>query len=162
MKHLLPAPLLSLALFALWLLLNPSPGPGNLLLAAAVALAMPLLVAPLRPARPRIRRPGVLLKLILTVGGDVVMSSLQVGAGVLRAGRRPPNSAFVRIPLELRDASGLAALAAITTVVPGTVWSELAIDRSALLLHVWDVDDEAGFIDYFKRRYESPLMEIFE
>ena len=68
----------------------------------------------------------------------------------------------MRIPLELRDPSALAALATITTVVPGTVWSELAFDRSALLLHVWDLNDEAEFIAYFKARYERPLMEIFE
>lgn len=32
----------------------------------------------------------------------------------------------------------------ITTVVPGTVWSELALDRSVLLLHVFDLEDEAA------------------
>jgi multicomponent K+:H+ antiporter subunit E len=50
----------------------------------------------------------------------------------------------------------------ITTVVPGTVWSELALDRSVLLLHVFDLDDEAAFIEHFKDTYERPLMEIFE
>ena len=74
----------------------------------------------------------------------------------------PPRAAFVTIPLDLRDANGLAALAMITTVVPGTVWSELALDRSALLLHVFDLDDEARFVARFKARYERPLMEIFE
>ena len=61
-----------------------------------------------------------------------------------------------------RDANGLAALAVITTIVPGTVWSELALDRSAFLLHVFDLDDEASFIAWFKSRYERPLMEIFQ
>ena len=50
----------------------------------------------------------------------------------------------------------------ITTVVPGTVWSELALDRSVLLLHVFDLEDEAAFIEHFKHTYERPLMEIFE
>ena len=68
----------------------------------------------------------------------------------------------MRIPLALRDPNGLAALAIITTVVPGTVWSELAMDRSALLLHLFDVEDEQAYIDFFKQRYEKPLMEIFE
>ena len=49
----------------------------------------------------------------------------------------------------------------VTTVVPGTVWSELALDRSALLLHVFDLDDEAAFIARYKARYEHPLLEIF-
>ncbi|MNJ75557.1 putative monovalent cation/H+ antiporter subunit E [compost metagenome] len=50
----------------------------------------------------------------------------------------------------------------ITTVIPGTIWSELALDRSILLLHVFDLDDEAQFIEHFKQAYERPLMEIFE
>ena len=75
---------------------------------------------------------------------------------------RAPRSRFVRVPLALRDAHALAALAMITTLVPGSVWAELAPDRSALLLHVFDVDDEAAFIEHFKTRYERPLQEIFE
>ena len=66
------------------------------------------------------------------------------------------------IPLDLRDPLGLAILAMVTTVVPGTVWCELAPDRSALLLHVWDAPDQAAFVARFKRRYEQPLREIFE
>jgi multicomponent K+:H+ antiporter subunit E len=62
----------------------------------------------------------------------------------------------------LRDAYGLAALAIITTVVPGTVWTELAVDRSAVLLHLVHTDDAEAYAVYFKERYERPLMEIFE
>jgi multicomponent K+:H+ antiporter subunit E len=162
MKRLLPAPLLSAALFALWLLLNQQFAPGHLLLAAVLAIAVPLVCAPLRPLPVRVRRPRVALRLVGIVARDVVVSNLDVAWGVLRAGRRPPRSAFVRIPLDLRDANGLAALAVITTIVPGTVWSELALDRSAFLLHVFDLDDEAAFVAHFKARYERPLMEIFE
>lgn len=162
MKRLLPAPLLSAALFALWLTLNQQLGIGHLLLAGTLAIAVPLICAPLRPLPVRIRRPGVVMRLILTVAHDVVVSNLNVGWAVLRARRRPPRAAFVTIPLELRDANGLAALAVITTIVPGTVWSELALDRSAFLLHVFDLGDEASFIAWFKARYERPLMEIFQ
>ena len=56
----------------------------------------------------------------------------------------------------------LAALAMISAVIPGTVWSELAPDRSALLMHVFDLEDEAAFIQHFKTDYEQPLKEIFE
>ncbi|HEX4986162.1 MAG TPA: Na+/H+ antiporter subunit E [Burkholderiales bacterium] len=162
MKRLLPAPLLSAALFALWLVLNQSVDAGHLLLAAILAVALPLLAAPLRPQPARIRRPLVLARLILAVGWDVLASNVEVAAGVWRMGRRPPRSRFVHVPLDLRDAAGLAALSTITTVVPGTVWTELARDRSVLLLHVWDVPDEAAFVAHFKARYERPLREIFE
>ncbi|AIR90411.1 Na+/H+ antiporter subunit E [Pseudomonas cremoricolorata] len=162
MSRVFPAPLLSLALFVLWLLLNLSLSAGNILLAAILAILAPLLLAPLRPQHAHVRRPWVIVKLIGRVGLDVLRSNLQVAAGVLACGVRPPRSAFVHIPLDLRDAHGLAALSMITTVVPGTVWSELALDRSTLLLHVFDLDDQAAFIEHFKRVYERPLMEIFE
>jgi multicomponent K+:H+ antiporter subunit E len=162
MKRWLPAPLLSTGLFVLWLMLNQSVSLGQVVLGAAVAIVMPLLMAPLRPAAGPLRRPRVLLRLILHVGSDVVLSALDVARGVLRAGRRRPRGRFVVVPLELRNAHALAALAMITTVVPGTVWSELAPDRSALLLHVFDLDDEGTFIAHFKARYERPLLEIFE
>jgi multicomponent K+:H+ antiporter subunit E len=123
---------------------------------------LPRLTARLRPQHARISRPAVLLRLVGAVGTDVVVSSLQVARAVLRAGRRAPRSAFVAIPLELRDPHSLASLAIITTVVPGTVWSELAADRSSVLLHVFDVVDEAAFIAHYKERYERPLLEIFE
>ena len=162
MKRLFPAPWLSLALWALWLLLNLSLSAGNLLLGAALAILAPVMFAPLRPLPVRIRRPGVILKLFFLVGRDVVASNIAVAWGVLRAGKNPPRSRFIKIPLDLRDANGLAALSMMTTVVPGTIWSELALDRSVLLLHVFDLDDEAAFIEHFKTAYERPLMEIFE
>lgn len=162
MNRVFPAPLLSLALFVLWLLLNLSVSPGNLLLGALLGVLAPILLGPLRPQHAHVRRPWVIARLMARVGLDVILSNLQVARGVLSAGRRPPRSAFVHIPLTLRDAHGLAALSMITTVVPGTVWSELALDRSVLLLHVFDLEDEALFIEHFKHTYERPLMEIFE
>ena len=162
MKRLFPAPWLSLALWLLWLVLNLSLSAGNLLLGAALGFLAPLMFAPLRPLPIRIHRPGVIIKLFFMVGRDVVASNIAVARGVLRAGKNPPRSRFVKIPLDLRDANGLAALSMITTVVPGTIWSELALDRSVLLLHVFDLDDEAQFIEHFKTAYERPLMEIFE
>lgn len=161
-RRWLGTPLLSLALFALWLMLHESLSPGHLLLGAVLALLLPWLTAPLRPAAGPMRRPLVLARLVLMVGVEVVLSALQVGHGVLRSRHRPPRGCFVVVPLELRDEHALAALAVITAVIPGTVWSELAPDRSALLLHVFDLNDEAAFIERFKRRYEHPLREIFE
>lgn len=162
MKRWLPAPLLSLALFALWLLLNQSASPGHLLVAAVVGLIVPVLSAPLRPQRALIARPLAALRLVFVVGFDVLWSCMQVARGVLRSGGRPPESSFVRVPLELRDPHALGALAIITAVVPGTVWTELAPDRSSLLLHVFEVGQEADFIRRYKQRYERPLLEIFQ
>ena len=161
-RALFPAPLLSAALFVMWLLLNESLAAGELLLAAVVAIAAPWLSAPLRPVPVRIRRPRALLQLFGRVVHDVVVSNAQVAWRVVAPRSRPPRAAFVAVPLELRDPSALAALAVITTITPGTAWSELALDRSVLLLHVFDVEDESAFVAHFKARYEEPLLEIFE
>jgi multicomponent K+:H+ antiporter subunit E len=162
LQRVLPSPWLSLGLFGGWLLLTRSASLGQALLGLVVAVAAPLLTAPLRPRPGPLRHFGVLLRLIARVGVDVVRSAIEVGRGVVRAQRRPPRSSFVVVPLALRDEHALAALVMITAVIPGTVWAELAPDRSALLLHVFDLADEADFVAQFKRDYEHPLKEIFE
>jgi multicomponent K+:H+ antiporter subunit E len=162
LHRVLPSPWLSLGLFGGWLLLTRSASLGQALLGLLVAVAAPLLTAPLRPRPGPLRHFGVLLRLVARVGVDVVRSAIDVGRGVMRAQRQPPRGSFVVLPLELRDEHALAALAMITAVIPGTVWAELAPDRSALLLHVFDLADEAAFVAQFKRDYEHPLKEIFE
>lgn len=162
MKRLLPSPWLSLGLLGGWLLLTRSFSAGQWLLGGALAVLLPLLMAPLRPRPGPLRHWGVLLRLILRVGRDVLRSGVQVCAVTLHAKSRPPRGAFVLVPLELHDPHALAALAMITSVIPGTVWSELAPDRSALLVHVFDVPDEDAFVVHFKTDYEHPLKEIFE
>lgn len=162
MKKLLPAPLLSCALFLLWLLLNRSASSGQLLLAALLALALPLLTQGLRPLPVRIRRPGVIVRLALRVMADSVLSNWQVLRVILRPGLQRHPSAFVHIPLQLRDPNALAVLATIVCITPGTVWAELALDRSMLLLHVLEVQDEQAIVAHIKTHYEQPLREIFE
>ena len=161
-RRLLPSPLLTLALIVMWLVLNESFSPGQIILGVVVGVAAPALLGSLRPARPHIRHPGALLRLILAVGHDVIQSNLEVFWTLLRMRARPVHSRFIEIPLELRDPSGLASLAMITTVVPGTVWCELARDGSAVLLHAWDAPDADAFIALYKSRYERPLIQIFE
>jgi multicomponent K+:H+ antiporter subunit E len=162
MKRLFPAPLISLSILVLWLVLNGSLGIGQWLFGLTLAVVVPLATASLRPTPARIRRPWTVFRLICRVGRDVIVSNLIVAKGVFRAHRSPPRGTFVRVPLQLRDPHGLAALAAIMCVIPGTVWSELSLDRGTLLLHVFDLDDEAAFIAHLKSDYEKPLMEIFE
>ena len=162
LRRLVPAPLTSASLLALWIVLARSVTAGQVLLGLVLAIVVPILTSSLRPTRVRVRRPLVIVRFVLTVGVDVLLSNFEVGWGVVTWRWRRPQSRFVIVPLELRDPLGLAALSMVTTVVPGTVWSELALDRSALLLHVWDVAEEGAFVARFKARYEKPLREIFE
>lgn len=162
LQRLVPAPVTSAALLGMWLALARGVSAGQVTLGLLLALIVPLLTVSLRPTTVRVKRPRVIVRFILTVGYDVLMSNLEVAWGVVRWRWRPSQSRFVIVPLELRDPLGLAALSMVTTVVPGTVWCELALDRSALLLHVWDVGEDGAFISRFKARYEAPLREIFE
>ena len=93
MKRLLPWPLLSLSLVVMWLMLNGF-SLGQLLLGVLFGVGAPALLAPLRPARPRVRHPLTVIRLILAVGHDVIESTLDVFWTLLRNRRTPVNSAF--------------------------------------------------------------------
>ena len=160
-KRWFPSPPLSLALFVIWLLLNQSVAASTLLMAAALALVVPVLTRSLRPATVSMRRPGVALRLAARALLDMIFSAMTI-ARILLSRKAAINPQFVYIPLELRDPNALAVLAMICCLTPGTAWGELSFDRSALLLHVYDLKDEAAFIALIKQRYERPLMEIFE
>jgi multicomponent K+:H+ antiporter subunit E len=162
MKRWLPSPPLSLTLFGVWLLLNQSLDAATLLLAAVLAVAVPLVTKGLRPVTVRMHRPGVALRLAGRVAVDLLKSAFAVALRLLTRRTSDIASAFVQVPLDLRDANGLAVLAMILCLTPGTAWAELSLDRSVLTIHVFDLKDEAAFIAEVKTRYERPLMEIFE
>ena len=69
MKRWSPTPPLSLALFVVWLLLNQSLDAATLLLAALLAIAVPLLTQGLRPVTARLRRPGLAFRAVLSYDG---------------------------------------------------------------------------------------------
>jgi multicomponent K+:H+ antiporter subunit E len=47
-------------------------------------------------------------------------------------------------------------------MTPGTLSAELSPDGRHLLVHAFNVDDEAALVAQIKARYEAPLQEIFE
>lgn len=159
MRRLLPAPLLSAALLVVWLLLNNTLAPGQILLGALLALVLPLLTDRLRPERAHLRRPVLAARLLLRVLWDIVLANFEVARRILgpEEALRPR---FVWLPLDIRDPWGIAVLAGIITLTPGTVSSDLTADRRYLLVHALDVDDPAALVVAIKQRYERPLMEI--
>jgi len=162
MRRFFPAPLLSVALALLWLVLWDEQGLVVWLGAVLVGLAVPVLTARLRPARPHARRPFVALGLLARVTLDATRSALHMAWVLLTRRARDIPSGFLRVPLVLQDSHALATLAVIISAVPGTALAELAADRSALLLHVFDETDNAQLLEHIRLRYEQPLREIFE
>lgn len=162
MSWLLPYPLLSAALFALWLLLNQSISLGHLVLGSVLAVLASWAMAALRPEKPRIRRPGAALRLAGLVMIDILRSNLAVGRIIVRSREPGVNAGFMTIPLDLRSRHGLAVLSIIITSTPGTIWVNYDAAKGTLLLHVLDLVDETAWIRTIKGRYERLLMEIFE
>jgi multicomponent K+:H+ antiporter subunit E len=140
--------------------MNLSWSAGNLVLAALLAVVIPWFTERLRPERPVLHKPGILLRLGLTVLYDIVMSNIDVAKRILGP-EKSIKPGFVWIPLSIQDPHGIVAFAGIITMTPGTLSADLNESRSHLLVHCFNLDDAQAVIDSCKQRYEAPLMEIF-
>lgn len=160
MKSWLPAPMMSLVVFVVWLLLVGTVEPAHLLLAAILAVLLLLAADPLRAEHAPMQRPLVAARLGLRVLWDIVVSNIEVARRILgRESRIHPG--FVWVPLDITNPYGIAALAGIITMTPGTLSSELSGDRRHLLVHCFHLEDADATVAQIKQRYETPLREIF-
>lgn len=158
----IPHPFVSLAITLLWLVLTGF-STGHVVLGLLVGLVAGAAYGRLTPDRVRLRRPDLILKLTGRVVLDIIRSNYSVAILILTEGRhRSRRSGLVRIPLELKEPNGLAVLAIIVTSTPGTAWIEYDPETGRLLLHVFDLIDEAEWVHIIKTRYEALLMEIFQ
>jgi multicomponent K+:H+ antiporter subunit E len=154
---------LVLGLTVLWLVLNQTLAPGQVALGLLIGGVLSWAGATLRPVQARLRRVDQAVVLLCIVLADIVRSSFHVARIVLGlTGSRAIHSAFVDVPLQMRDPHGLAALATILTSTPGSVWVGLSEDGRWLRVHVLDLQDEAHWIRLITQRYERRLMRIFE
>lgn len=160
MTRWLPSPVLSLAVLLLWLLLVADASPGQWLLGGVLGLLLPLAGGILQPQRARFGRLWPVAVLARRVAWDIVLSSIEVARRILgpEAAIRP---GFVWVPLDLRDIHAITALASIITLTPGTLSAELSPDRRHLLVHAFNLGDPGDAVATIKRRYETPLLEIF-
>jgi len=161
MTRVVPYPILSAFLLAMWLLLNQSLSPGNIVLGIMVGIAGGLAISTLQMPSGRVRNPWALFRLAYIVLIDIIRSNIAVVQIVLSPNRKA-QSGFLTVELELRNEYALAILACIVTSTPGTVWVNFDSAKSTLLLHILDLIDEDAWTDLIKNRYERLLMEIFE
>lgn len=156
-------PVLTVTLLVMWLLLNDTLSLGHVLLGFLFAVVLAWSSGALRPLKPKMRGVQLVVVLLGYVLHDIVRSNVNVARVVLGLrGARELHSGFVKIPLDLKDAHGLAVLAGIVTATPGTVWVDHDTATSVLTLHVLDLRTEAEWIDWVKNRYERLLRGIFE
>lgn len=158
----LPQPLLSLALWLTWLLLANSLAPGAILLGALLGIVIPWFSQRFWPESLRVHRPWLLFKFIVTVLVDIVIANLAVAKRILLHPAKSLRSRFVEVPLDLENRFAITVLASTISLTPGTVSSDLDLDRKILLIHCLDLDNETDLIERIKARYETPIKDIFE
>ncbi len=157
----LPHPLLSLTLLLVWLLLMNRFSVGQVLFGALLGVLIPHFTSAFWPERPSLKRPGLLLRYLLRLAGDILVANIQVARLVLGP-KRHLRPAFIEFPLELHDEFAVTMLASTISLTPGTVSADLSRDRKTLLIHALDVSDPEALCRRLKRSYENPLKEIFE
>lgn len=156
----LSRPLVWFGLVGVWLLLTDSLAPGQIVLGVLVATLACWLTWRLWPPKSRVRNVGTIATLIVTMVVDIVKSNIAVLRLILSG--RTPRSAFVDIPLELRDENGLAILACIVTATPGSSWVQHDSARGLVTIHVLDTPDPDAWAAEFKQTYERRLVEILQ
>lgn len=156
---MMPTPVVSLLIIALWLLLN-GVSAGQAVLALLIGISAPLLTRKLTPHSARVKKPMVIARLMVVVCYDIIRANIDVARRILgpEAAIRP---AFFWYPLTLTSAHGISTLAAIITMTPGTLTVDVSPDRQRLRVHAFHLDDEAAVIDEIRTRFERPLLEIF-
>ncbi len=160
MRRILPQPVVSLLILALWMALAPAMTIGQFLLGSVLAIIIPCFTQRLWPDRPRLRRPLLAARLFLRVLADIIIANIEVARLVLGPLDRL-NPHFIEIPLDMDDPFVATIFACIITLTPGTVSVDIDRTRRVLLVHALNVTDIPGATATMKRRYEAPLKEIF-
>lgn len=159
MTRVFPHPIFFVTLLIVWMILT-SFSLGQLILGSGVSFVACRALSALEPQNVGIRRWTPIPRLIGVFLLDMAWSNVQVARIIL--GRRQPRSSIVEVPLETRDRAVLAILSIIITATPGTAWLGWNPRTGILLMHVFDLEEEAMWRDLMKSRYEKTLMEIFE
>jgi multicomponent K+:H+ antiporter subunit E len=153
-------PVLSLILAGSWLLLQRSVAPADLLAACVLALVVPRVTAGFIGNGAKLQSVGAVIRLLRIVLWDIVVSNLTVAKIVLNP-MRSPTPAWVPVTLDITHENGIALLASIITMTPGTVSCVVDQERRRIMVHALDCDDPAAMARDIKARYEQPLKEIF-
>jgi multicomponent K+:H+ antiporter subunit E len=159
-RRLLPHPYRSLAIVVLWLSLNNTIDPGQVVLGLLIGWLLPLLVGHFWPTTVVMQRPWRAVAFAGIVIKDVILANLRVARAILGPPERL-RPGFIRVPLDLRSDVGITVLAQTITLTPGTVSADITPDRRTLIVHYLDEGDPEALIAEIKSRYERPIMEMF-
>ena len=121
-----------------------------------------LLPLPAVPVEGRVH-PLSLLRLIVVVAYQLVLSSVQVAWLAIKPGP-PPTSAVLRAHMAIKSDLVLALAVNILTVIPGSMVLEVDQERRLLYVHVIDVGNEKAVARFYRQveQMERLLMATFE
>ena len=88
---------------------------------------------------------------------ELLLSVKDVALTVLRP-TRVQHSAIVAVPLSVRSEAGIALLANMITLTPGTTSLHVSDDRSVLYVHVMNVSE--GTVQDIKEGFERLVMKV--
>jgi len=150
-------------LILVWILLWGTVSVANIVSGLAIALVITLLLPlPVVPVEGRVH-PLSLARLVLLVGWDLVLSSLQVAWLAIRPGP-PPRSAVLRVRVAVKSDLVLALAANIITLTPGSIVLEIDQARRLMYVHVIDVGSDRAVSRFYRQisGLERILVNTFE
>jgi multicomponent Na+:H+ antiporter subunit E len=150
-------------LVLVWILLWGTLSVANILSGLAIALVITLLLPlPAVPIEGRVH-PLSLLRLVVTVGYYLILSSVQVAWLAVKPGP-PPLSAVLRVHLALKSDLVLALAVNIVNLIPGSIVLEIDQVRRMIYVHVIDVDSERAVNQFYRQVavVERLLIAAFE
>ena len=124
-----------------------------------ITLLLPL---PAVPVEGRLH-PLSLLRLVVYVAYQLVLSSLQVAWLAIKPGP-PPLTAVLRARLSIKSDLVLALAANILTIIPGSMVLEIDQERRLIYVHVIDVGNDKAVARFHKQvaQIERLLIATFE
>jgi multicomponent K+:H+ antiporter subunit E len=160
-KRLVPHPLLSVLLFATWMLLVDRLALGSAVLALFLAIVIPVITAAYWPQRPLVRNIPAFAAYCLLVMWDIVVANIHVARIILFYPNARIRSAFIAVPITLTSPEAITMLAATITLTPGTVTADMSSCGRVLLIHSLHAPDPDAIREEILTRYEARLKRIF-
>lgn len=160
-RWLLPHPLLTLILAAVWVLLQNNVTSGMVVFGVILGILIPRVTSAWWPDTPQGFRLGKMVGYSFVVIWDIIIANIQVAWIVLTVPNSRLKPAWIVVPLKLKQPEAITVLAGTITLTPGTVSADLSDEGHSLLVHVLHTDDPEGVRDEIKNRYERRLLEIF-
>jgi len=160
LKSIFPHPVLSIALWIIWLLLNNTIAFGHIVLGACLAVFIPWFSASFWQEEIKIRHPWLMVKYVLVVIYQILVANIMV-ARLILTNQNKLQPGFLHVPLELTSPLAISLLANTISLTPGTVTCDLSEDQKSLLIHALHIEDAEQTIAEIKQLFEQPLKEMF-